>query len=179
MPTQQGVAGQSGDSLPRTAWMEFFADAIESGGELNSTLGEPGLPGLIDMSNAGFDEDILHPHTGYDSYESRILFLKGEAEHDGYTLNHESETDFRQFISSAPDKRKANLVLMDNGNLRAIWKDKQGSQLGLQFLGGGMIQYVIFKQREQGQPSRGTGRDSLEGMERQIGAFELSSLLYE
>ena len=106
------------------------------------------------MSNAGFDEDILHPHTGYASYELRILFLKGEAEHDGYSLNHESETDFRQFISSAPEKRKGNLVLMDNGNLRAIWKDKQGTQLGLQFLGGGMVQYVIFKQREQGQPAR-------------------------
>lgn len=171
MPTQQGVAGQSGHSLPETAWMAHFDDAIASGGEHNSTLGEPGLP--------GFGEDILHPYTGYNSYESRILFLKNEAEHDGYTLNHESETDFRQFICSAPEKRKGNLVLMDNGNLRAIWKDKQGTQLGLQFLGDGMVQYVIFKQREQGQPARATGRDSLEGMERQIGAFELSSLLYE
>ncbi len=69
---------------------------------------------------------------------------------------------------------------MDNGNLRAIWKDDQGARLGLQFLGGSIVQYVIFKRRSQGQPiSRVTGRDSLEGLERQIDAFELDSLLYD
>ena len=69
---------------------------------------------------------------------------------------------------------------MDNGNLRAIWKDEHGARLGLQFLGGRMVQYVIFKRRKKEQPvSRVTGRDSLEGFERQIHAFELHSLLYE
>jgi len=69
---------------------------------------------------------------------------------------------------------------MDNGNLRAVWKDEQGAHLGLQFLGGGMVQYVIFKRRRQEQPvSRVSGCDSLEGLERQIDAFELHSLLCE
>ena len=58
-------------------------------------------------------------------------------------------------------------MLMDNGNLRAIWRDGQGTHLGLQFLGGGMVQYVIFKKRAKEQSlSRATGRDSLEGLER-------------
>ncbi len=69
---------------------------------------------------------------------------------------------------------------MDNGNLRAIWRDEREAHLGLQFLGGGMVQYVIFKRRENEQSiSRVTGRDSLEGLERQFDAFELRSLLYE
>jgi hypothetical protein len=42
------------------------------------------------------------------------------------------------------------------------------------------VQYVIFKRRQKEQSiSRVTGRDSLEGLERQISAFELHSLLYE
>lgn len=113
-------------------------------------------------------------------YTSRIKFLKNEAVHDGYVLNLPSEIDFWQFVRSSPDVRQGNLVLMDNGNLRAIWKDEHGSRLGLQFLGGRMVQYVIFKWRNHGQPiSRVTGRDSLEGLARQIDAFELRSLLSE
>ena len=115
-----------------------------------------------------------------DAYMSRIKLLQDEAAHDGYVLNLASEIDFGQFVRSAPEIRKGNLVLMDNGNLRAIWKDKHGARLGLQFLGGRMVQYVIFKRRKKEQPiSRVTGRDSLEGLERQIDAFELHSLLYE
>ena len=71
---------------------------------------------------------------------------------------------------------------MDNGNLRAVWKDsdKQGTRLGLQFLGGGMVQFVIFKQRGVTRPiSRLAGRDTFAGLKRQIEAFELDSLLYE
>ncbi len=112
------------------------------------------------------------------SYTLRINLLKNEAQDDGHTLNLASEIDFRHFVCSEPCFRRGNLVLLDNGNLRAIWKDKQGTSLGLQFLGGGMVQYVIFKRREQGQPiSRVSGRDSLDGLKRQIHEFELYTLL--
>ena len=115
-----------------------------------------------------------------DSYTSRIKALKNEATDDGYVLNIPSEIDFWQFVRSSPDIRQGNLVLMDNGNLRAIWKDERGSRLGLQFLGGRMVQYVMLKWRKDGQPiSSVTGRDSLEGLARQIDAFELQSLLSE
>ena len=114
------------------------------------------------------------------AYTSRIKLLKNEAVNDGYVLNLPSEIDFWQFVRSSPDVRRGNLVLMDNGNLRAIWKDEHGSRLALQFLGGRMVQYVIFRSRNHGRPiSRVTGRDSLEGLARQIDAFELRSLLSE
>ena len=114
------------------------------------------------------------------AYMRRLAYLRDEAIKDGYLLNPVSEVDFRQFVGSAPNMQKANLVLMDNGNLRAIWKDMQGTRIGLQFLGGRMAQYVIFKRRSQGLPiSRVVGRDSLEGLEQQFDAFDLHSLLYE
>ena len=157
-----------------------YTESIALGGTGNPTLDaanfeEPGSP-----LDADANDEAHHRRTKYDAYMSRMTLLKDEAMHDGYVLNLASEIDFRYFVRSAPEIRKGNLVLMDNGNLRAIWKDKHEARLGLQFLGGRMVQYVIFKQRKKQQPiSRVTGRDFLEGFERQIHAFELHSLLYE
>ncbi len=119
-------------------------------------------------------------HRDLDAYRARMKFLQDEAAHDGCVMNHASRIDFERFVRSAPNIRRGDLTLMDNGNLRAIWRDEREAHLGLQFLGGGMVQYVIFKKRENEQSiSRVTGRDSLEGLERQVDAFELRSLLYE
>lgn len=158
----QGEGGLSG-MLSDLTWLE--AGAVALGGARN--------PGP-DAANVA--THVAKP----DAYMSRMKFLRNEALHDGNVLNPASEFDFNQFVGSERNIRKSNLVLMDNGNLRAIWKDGQGSHLGLQFLGGRMVQYVIFKRREhEQQTSRVSGRDSLEGLVRQIDAFELGSLLYE
>ncbi len=113
-------------------------------------------------------------------YSTRVSALRHIAEQDGHSLNPASEFDFWYFIVQYPLWRKGNLVLVDNGNLRAVWKDDQKTHFGLQFLGKGMVQYVIFKQREATQPiSRVAGRDTFEGVKKQIKAFELHSLLHE
>lgn len=115
-----------------------------------------------------------------DTYGHRISYLRDEAEHDGCELNEGSERDFRRFVRSRPYIRRGDLVLLDNGNLRVVWRDEQGKHLGLQFLGGSMVQYVIFNRRQADRRiSRVSGRDSLEGIARQIDAFELHSLLAE
>lgn len=162
-------------------WEEFKAKTLMPDEVSKSAFGVASLKELSDKSDISPDAKAQqHWRTKYDIYVERIKLLKDEAADDEYTLNPDSEIDFQQFILSAPEVRKGNLVLMDNGNLRAIWKDKQGTHLGLQFLGGGMVQYVIFKQREQGyQISRVAGRDTLEGLKPQIDTFGLHSLLYE
>ena len=115
-----------------------------------------------------------------DAYGPRISYLRDEAAHDGYELNVNSERDFRQFVRSRPSIRKGGLVLLDNGNLRAVWKDEQGGHLGLQFLGRRKVQCVIFRRRKKEQGiSRFSGRDTMEGIDRLIEAFELHSLLAE
>ena len=172
---------QDDDQVEETflALVEINAELVALGETRNPTFDAVSRQGLGDKLDAGPSEEADHPRIKYDAYMSRMRLLQDEAVHDGYVLNLASEIDFRQFVWSAPDIRKGNLVLMDNGNLRAIWKDEQ-ARLGLQFLGGRMVQYVIFKRRKQGQPiSRVTGRDSLEGLKRQIDAFELYTLLYE
>ena len=100
--------------------------------------------------------------------------MQDDAETDGFAVNKASETDFWSFIKSIPSARKAELVLMDNGNFRAVWKDKNGDHLGVRFLGERMAEYVIFKQRPSaGSVSRVAGIDTLEGVKTQLQAFAL------
>ena len=133
-----------------------------------------------ELSGSGQAGKIARTLATFQSYQMRIDALRDSAEQDGYGLNAASERDFRDFVS--PESgffiRKGHLVLMDNGNLRLVWKDGSGTHLGLQFLGGRMLQYVIFKRRmAKGQISRVAGRDSFEGVRRQIGTFDLQSLI--
>ena len=111
------------------------AKAIASGGPRDPTLGPAILADRSKQSGSGFDADPQNLRSKDDSYMARVELLKDlkdEAVNDGYILNPVSEIDFRHFVRSAPRIRK--------GNLRAIWKDREGSRLGLQFLGGGMVQ---------------------------------------
>ncbi|WP_171182280.1 hypothetical protein [Ruegeria sp. HKCCD8929] len=113
------------------------------------------------------------------AYKIRIEALCAHAVQEGYSLNAASKHDFWRFICSEPFIRKGNLILMDNGNLRAMWRDQHRNHIGLQFIGGRMVQYVIFKRREAvAKISRVAGRDSFDGVKRQIQAFDLQSLVY-
>ena len=173
--------GQNHDVHAETlrAMERYSAETVAMGGAGTPTIGAADLKSIGDELDEGPNEEARLVRTRQDPYLSRLKFLRDEAVHDGYVLNPASEIDFRDFARSAPGIRRGNLVLMDNGNLRAIWKDENGTRLGLQFLGGRMVQFVIFKRRKQGQPiSRVSGRDSLRGLQRQIVAFELNSLLY-
>ena len=166
--------------VTRRALAAFLAETVALGGAHNTSLDASAIVNFGETWNSDSSDEPRLSSATFDAYKRRLADLQNEAMEDGYNLNLASEVDFRQFVGSSPDMRKANLVLMDNGNLRAIWKDNQGTRIGLQFLGGRMAQYVIFKRRNQALPiSRVVGRDSLEGLERQFEAFDLHSLLYE
>lgn len=112
------------------------------------------------------------------AYQNRIEELRRFAELDGFSVNEASEKDFWSFSNSLPFAREAELVLSDNGNLRAIWDDEDGNHLGLQFLGNGMLQYVIFRQRTgNNHVSRMAGRETFDGVKRQMRKFKLEPLL--
>ena len=115
----------------------------------------------------------------WQAYRSRIEYLRREAELDGIIVNEESERDFRSFFRSMPVLRKAGVILMDNGNLRAVWRGEHKSRLGLQFLGDQSVEFVIFKRRQAAKEvSRAAGFDTLNGFKKQIHAFDLKTLVY-
>ena len=113
------------------------------------------------------------------AYESRIEALRADAELDELTINVASEQDFWDFVRSTSYLRRASLAVMNNGNIRAVWKAEDSSHLGIHFLGDGEVQYVIFRLRSYGRRvSRVAGSDTLSGIKNQIAAFDLVSLMY-
>ena len=114
----------------------------------------------------------------YRAYRTRIESLISDAALDGFTLSRESERDFWSFVRSVPFARKGELVLLDNGNLRAVWDGEDGSHLGLQFLGDRMLQFVIFRRKKgSGQISRLAGRDTFAGVKEQVRSFDPEAFL--
>ena len=112
------------------------------------------------------------------AYFLRIEELKGYAIEDDIEVNSESERDFHHFTNSTSLRSEAALFLMDNGNLRAVWKDANGGHVGIQFLGKQQAECVIFNQRVEGDfVSRVAGHDTLDGVRRQIAAFDLVALV--
>ncbi len=172
-----GAAGNRG-SLPsfRTRPLEFSQAGANS---IRATLWLTQPAKAVDFGDSFAVFDLDGPRrTPLQAYSARIDTLRDYAIQDGFSLNPQSEADFWHFIRTAPHFRKGNLVLIDNGNLRAVWKNKAGDHLGLQFLGEKMLQYVIFRRRSANSSiSRVSGRDTFTGVMRQINAFDLESLL--
>ena len=113
------------------------------------------------------------------AYDDRISVLEEQSYVEGYFLNSGSKEAFQDFFRNNPLIRLGRLALLENGNLRAVWKGDNASQIGLQFLDNGLIQYVLFKQRRADLPvSRAYGRDTPLGILQQISAFQLGEILY-
>ena len=115
----------------------------------------------------------------HQAYRSRIEELRRFAALDGFSVSKASESDFWSFLTSMPFLRRAGVILMENGNLRAVWRSEDKSRLALQFLGNKSVEYVIFKRRRGAKEiSRAAGFDTLDGLKRQILAFDLTTLVY-
>lgn len=109
-----------------------------------------------------------------DAYRARIASLRDGAPADDIVVNDASERDFWAFVRSSPGMDRAELSLLENGNLRAVWKGADGSHLGLQFRGDGTVAFVVFTKRAgAAEASRAYGTDTLEGVRGQVGAFDL------
>lgn len=142
---------------------------------------EVGLIRPLDPAEA-YDREIKSEPQLYDiysAYANRIEVLKEQAELDGYSLNRASRDAFFEFLKKNPLMKRGRLVLMENGNLRAVWKGGKEDHVGLQFINNQSIQYVIFTRRAPQSPiSRVSGRDTPDGIKKQIEAFDLDSVLY-
>ena len=139
------------------------------------------VTGTGDRGSFGCEEPLDGEQQNRDTvsdYQNRIRILKDHAERDGYSLSQHSMAAFLEFLDKNPHLKRGRLVLMENGNLRATWKGANGAHIALQFIDNRTIQYVIFKQREPSAPvSRVSGRDTMEGVLRQISAFDLNHVL--
>ena len=106
----------------------------------------------------------------------RIQALRVEAEIDQVPFSDASYADFRAFIRQVPSRARPAIFLRDNGNLRALWKNDNQEQIGLQFLGGGDVQYVILKRRPGDRLMSHYGVDSRGGIMAVIRAAQATAL---
>ena len=104
-------------------------------------------------------------------YEARLECLRDLGAEDDIELSELSKRDFFLFIDSALYMYVASLVLMDNGNIRALWKFGDDDRVGIHFRGNGMASYVIFKRTSQSDVARDFGMTSLDGMHTEIRRF--------
>jgi hypothetical protein len=94
-------------------------------------------------------------------------------------FNAASISDFHFFIDPLPLASRPAIFLLENGNLRALWKNDAKEQVGLQFLGAGAVQFVMFAQR-QNLPiiMRDFGIDALPAMRERIRSNGCDRLLF-
>ena len=112
------------------------------------------------------------------AYRERIRELAKYGAEEGTAINPESQKDFEAFIEQRPRWRKGLTELLNNGNLRAVWKDDAGNRLGLQFLGGQQLEYVIFRRRPNpGEKLREAGRDTFAGIDQRMAQPDLLRLV--
>ena len=116
------------------------------------------------------------------AYEARINALRAYAAEDDdiERVNEDSINDFWTFMQAADFSRQAGLVLLDSGDLRAVWRENAGHDVGLRFLGNQEILYVMFKRGSEGQiAERSAGKGSFNGVMKQIKKLNLLQFVKE
>ena len=185
--TSQSVEPQPWSKLKTTPEYISEISTIESK-ENNDTLRHAALRALtqLDVETAFSPKAIAHLiethketariHT---RIRQRIEFLKEIGEEEKIAYNANSEHDLWRFLKRLLFIKSPKLFLLDNGNLRAVWKGDGGKHIGLQFLGGGQIQFVIFSRRgEHNNMARIRGRDDFAGIVRQLDASAIGDVIY-
>ena len=112
------------------------------------------------------------------AYHRRIAQLRSFAEEDGIEINTLSENDFFDFACTEPQTKTASLVLLDNGNLRAVWRSGQ-QEVGVQFYGDGLVQYLITREGDDGKITHTARSGTFEDFSVAVEGAELSRFLYE
>jgi hypothetical protein len=93
----------------------------------------------------------------------RLHELRNDAESSGVPISENSLHDLWYLLRKALPGNRPSIFLLDNGNLRALWTNNKKEQVGLQFLGDGEVQFVIFVQRPN-MMARNHGTESLSAM---------------
>ena len=170
-------------SAPRPSQQEhedrFRFQAIDHAEHSNdTTIKSIRLLDPVEVHDGETPSKVQHILDTFSSYDRRIQVLQEQAKLDAYSLNNASRQAFLHFCLQNPLMRRARLVLMENGNLRATWKNENGTHIGLQFQDSQSIQYVIFTRREPESPiSRVSGRDTMDGIMHQIDAFDVRDIV--
>jgi hypothetical protein len=109
---------------------------------------------------------------------ARLGELKRCGAEEGLPWSQESENDFWAFVSLRASLREPGVILVDNGNLRAVWRNEAGEQVALEFRGYRQVYFVFFARRPEGPAmARSVGEDSILRINEKIASDNLTGLL--
>lgn len=81
-------------------------------------------------------------------FEVRLASLREAAAEEDITLSEKSVTAVRKFAKSLHQVRPPSTFLLGNGNIRLLWVNDDGEQVGLQFRDNKQVQYIFFRMKE-------------------------------
>ena len=114
-------------------------------------------------------------------YQERIEFLEREAPVEGIVLDDASKEDFWRFIRASQPTSRGDIFLLDNGNFRIVWEGGTGQaagyKVGLRFIGGGLVRFVISKRRPRAKLYRIYGTIEWQELEELIQGCGLGELV--
>ena len=166
------VAAASADALPMGS---LFTDPASATGEVIPYLARGLRDTYVGIVTRSFS--TLHPVPAR-RISVGLRELRSFAEEDGIELSAPSEGDFFDFACTEPQTKAASLVLLDNGNLRAVWRSGQ-EEVGVQFYGDGSVQYLISREGDDGKITHTARRGTFEEFSAAIEDAGLGGLLYE
>ena len=141
---------------------------------MNFVSGRPLSDELLD----DFSAASLRRNQVLQRCSERIAELWALGRLEDILLDANSATQFLKFVRSLPDPKIPSIFLLDNGDVRAVWKNAGGEQVALQFIGRNQIQYVIFARRNAPPLiARSSGRDTAAGVIAQIENLGIKSLI--
>lgn len=89
--------------------------------------------------------------------QQRLVELHDAAAENGIDWLPASETGLRQFLTTEAVSAMPMLTLRPAGQLRALWEDGSGAQIGIQFDDDALVDYVIFAPIARGKTGRHYG----------------------
>lgn len=106
----------------------------------------------------------------------RLIEIRCDAQLSGDPISETSFHDFLVFLRKASPMKRPSIFLLDNGNIRALWLNDKKEQVGLQFLGEGEVQFVIFALRPT-MMAREHGIEAISSMLARVGASGATHLI--
>ncbi len=149
--------------LPTAVW--------QGSGKLEAGFADP----LREYDDAAFASFVARGKAAL-AISGEMSELTVDAQQEGIAVGPASLTAFREFVRRYQPTSVPALAILDNGNIRAMWKRANGEQVGLQFRAEGDIQFVSFVLRG-GQLVSYAGRDTTEKVVERLKADGLIDLV--
>jgi hypothetical protein len=84
----------------------------------------------------------------HNSIEAQVEELRQHSQECDERFSEESAREALRFCHELAADCEPAIFLLANGNLRAVWRNEDKDQIGIQFMPNGLVQYVILRDRE-------------------------------